>query len=552
MANYIQEYYDKIQNGEIIVGKWILKVYEYLIHGLEDKRFFFNERKADLCITFIENFVHHHEGALAPSLFKLELWQKALLSAIFGIVDENGKRVHKEICIEIGRKNGKTLLASAIAQFVAYCEPDFGKRIYFAAPKLKQANLCFDAFYQSILKEPSLSEITKKRRTDIYIAESNTSCEPLAFSSGKSDGLNISLGICDEISSWSGDSGLKYYEVLKSSQGAREEPLLVSISTSGFVNESIFDELERRCTRFLLANEDETRETTLLPFLYKIDDIKKWNEPSELAKANPNLGVSVPLEYLQNEAVIASMSLSKKSEFITKYCNLKQNSSQAWLDAQDVQRACGEPLQLEDYKSNYCTVGIDLSRTSDLTSCCAVVEKNGELYVFSKFFLPSNKIQEASARDGLPYDIYVQRGLLKPSGENVVDYKDCLQWIVDLVREYEILPLKIGYDRYSATYLIQDLMSLGLQVDDVFQGTNLTPVIREFEGIIKDGKIHIGDNDLLKVHLLNTSLKIDSQQERCQIVKIAKNDHIDGTAALLDALCVRQKWYGEIGEQLKN
>lgn len=331
MANYIQEYYDKIQNGEIIVGKWILKVYEYLIHGLEEKRFFFNERKADLCITFIENFVHHHEGALAPSLFKLELWQKALLSAIFGIVNEEGKRVHKEIVIEIGRKNGKTLLASAIAQYVAYCEPDFGKRIYFAAPKLKQANLCFDAFYQSILKEPSLSEITKKRRTDIYIAESNTSCEPLAFSSGKSDGLNISLGICDEISSWSGDSGLKYYEVLKSSQGAREEPLLVSISTSGFVNESIFDELERRCTRFLLASEDETRETTLLPFLYKIDDIKKWNEPSELAKANPNLGVSVPLEYLQNEAVIASMSLSKKSEFITNIAILSKTLARLGL-----------------------------------------------------------------------------------------------------------------------------------------------------------------------------------------------------------------------------
>ena len=174
------------------------------------------------------------------------------------------------------------------------------------------------------------------------------------------------------------------------------------------------------------------------------------------------------------------------------------------------------------------------------------------LNVFAKFFLPSEKIQEASARDALPYDIYVKRGLLVPSGDNFIDYKDIYNFLTELVEKYQIYPLKVGYDRYSATYLVQDLKAYGFHCDDVYQGENLSPVINEVEGLIKDGRVKIGDNDLLKVHLLNSAMKRNSETDRRRLVKISQNAHIDGCAALLDAFTVRQKWYGEIGEQLKN
>ena len=549
MNNYIYEYYQKIQDGSANVGKWIKIWYEYIVKGLGNQLFFFDPKKANKAIKFIETFCRHHEGALAPQLIKLELWQKSFLSVIFGIMDKNGNRQFREIVLIIARKNGKTLFAAAISAYCSFLDGEYGARVYFAAPKLEQAGLCYDAYYQMIDKDDELSRMAKKRRSDVYIAETNSSAKPLAFSAKKSDGLNISLCVADEIASWQGDQGLKFYEVIKSSFGARKQPLLLSISTSGYINEGIYDELIKRSTRFLLGDSKESR---LAPFLYMIDDIGKWNDINELQKSNPNLGVSVSVDYLLEEIAIAEGSLSKKAEFLTKYCNIKQNSSQAWLSTQTVEKCSGDSLRLCDFKNTYCVGGIDLSRTTDLTACTAVIEKAGRLFVFAKFFLPAEKLEEATARDGVPYSAYVQRGLLKLSGDNFVDYHDCFNWFKMLVEEYQIYPLQIGYDRYTAQYLVQDMKQYGFHMDDVFQGYNLTPVIREVEGQMKDGIFCVGDNDLLKIHLLNTALKTEAESGRSKPVKMSTNDHIDGCAALLDAMTVRQKYYAEIGEQLKN
>lgn len=549
MDNYILAYYQGLKDGSQIAGHWINVWYQLIIERLESGEYIYDARKAGKAIRFIEGFCRHHEGRLAPQLIKLELWQKALISVIFGIMDSNGDRRFREVLIVIGRKNGKTLLAAAIACYCAYMDGEYGARIYFAAPKLEQAGLCYDAAYQMILKDAELSEMAKKRRSDIYIAESNTSLKPLAFSAKKSDGLNISLGICDESASWAGDQGLKFYEVLKSSLGARRQPLLISISTAGYINDGTYDELVMRSTAVLMGSSKETR---LAPFLYTIDRVDHWNDINEIRKANPNLGVSVSVDYMLEEINIAEGSLSKKAEFLTKYCNIKQNSSQAWLSMEAVSKASEDKFTAEDLRHSYCVGGIDLSRTTDLTSCCAVVERDGELYVLSKFFMPAGKLEEAEAADKVPYRKFIQQGFLSLSGENFVDYRDCVQWFVKLMKEYEILPLVIGYDRYSAQYMVEELKSIGMKMDDVFQGYNLTPVINEFEGSIKDGKIHIGGNNLLKAHLLNAALKRDIETTKVKMIKMDSRQHIDGAAALMDALTVRQKWYSEIGAQLQN
>lgn len=549
MNNFILEYYQKIKDGSVVVGTWTRLGYEYIVKGLENKSFFYSAKKAKAAITFVENFVHHHEGALAPGLLKLELWQKAFLSAAFGIVDKDGNRQFREIVLVVARKNGKTLFAAAVAEYMAYLDGEHGARVYFCAPKLQQANLCFDAFVQSVGAEKELAAMAKKRRTDIYIESTNTSAMPLAYSAKKSDGLNIHLAVADEIAAWQGESGLKFYEVLKSSMGARRQPMLLSISTAGYETDGIYDELLKRATRVLKGDSNETR---LLPILYIIDDPQKWNDINELQKSNPNLGVSVSVDYLLEEIRVAEGSLSKKAEFLTKYCNVKQNSSQAWLDALAVDNCFGEVHDLKEFEGSYCVGGIDLSQTTDLTSCCVVIEKDGKLHVFSKFFLPAERIDEATARDNIPYRAYIQRGILKRSGDNYVDYKDCYNWFRYLVETLKIYPLKIGYDRYTAQYLVQNLKGYGFHCDDVYQGHNLTPVIRETEGLINDGAFRFGDNDLLKIHLLDTALKLETEGNKCKIVKLNSKVHIDGTAALLDALTVRQKYYAEIGEKLKN
>lgn len=545
-ANYIYEYFDGIKTGRYVVGKWVRLVYEYAVAGLQRGDFFFNAKKANKAIKFIENFCHHCEGR--TDLLKLEVWQKAAVSLMFGIVEDDGTRVFREVFIVIGRKNGKTLFASAVIAYMAYLDGEYGAKIYCLAPKLEQANIVYDNFFQMIKKEPELYELAKKRRSDIYIDDTNTAIKPLAFNAKKSDGFNPHLVVNDEVASWRGDPGLKQYEVMKSALGARRQPMILSISTAGYENDGIFDELMKRSTAFLKGGSKERR---LLPLLYMIDDVEKWNDLTELRKSNPNMGVSVTEDFFREEIAVAEMSMSKRVEFLTKYCNIKQNSSVAWLDYTVVDNS-GVEATLEEFRNSYAVGGIDLSQTTDLTAASVVIERAGKLYAFVKFFMPANRIETAQAVEGVPYDIFVKQGLVQPSGLNHVDYHDVFNWFMMLRDQYGIYILKIGYDRYSAQYLIDDLSAVGFQMDDVFQGENLTPVMREFEGIIKDGDFKIASNNLLKAHFLNVAVKHNMETRKYRPVKIEQRAHIDGFVSVIDAMTVRQKYYSEIGEMLKN
>ena len=561
MNNYILEYYQQIKDGSVLVGKWVLLLYEMIVHGIETGKYIYDAKKADKAITWIENHCHHTEGQLAPGKLKLELWQKAMIACVFGILNpKDGNTQFREVLLAVGRKNGKSLLASAIANYVFFEYGGYGTRVYCVAPKLDQADIIYNDIWAMITLEDELlykrdlpkevkqPNTARHRMTDLFIEDTNSTVKKIAFSAKKSDGFNPSLTICDEIAAW-GKNGLRQYEVMKSGMGARPNGLMLSCTTSGYENDSIYDELVKRSTRFLLG---ESKETRLLPFLYMIDDIEKWNDINELRKSNPNLGVSVSVDYLLEEIAIAEGSLSKKTEFITKYCCLKQNSSNAWLSAQTVQKCIGDELRLEDFAHNYAVIGLDLSQTVDLTSCCVVIEKNGILNVITKCWLPAERIEEATQRDGVPYEIYIKRGLLEPSGDNFVDYHDCYNWIMELIQKWEILPLVIGYDRYSANYLVQSLEQAGCKCDSVYQGDNLWGVMQETEGLMKDGKINIGNNDLTKIHFLNSAVKMNTERGRGRLIKVSANAHIDSMASFLDAMTVRQKWWSELGHQLKN
>lgn len=532
------------------MGVWVRLSFEILTTGLLNGEWEFNEKKANKAIKFIENFCHHSEGR--SDLLHLELWQKAIVSAIFGVMDKTtGYRQFREVFIIVARKNGKTLFAAAIAAYMTYIDGEYGAKVYFLAPKLDQADLVYDAFYQIVQSDDELDSITKKRRSDIYIKAFNTSVKKIAFNSKKSDGFNPQLVVNDEMEAWPGDQGLKQYEVMTSALGARKQPLIISIATAGYVNDGIFDELFKRATAFLKGN---SREKRLLPFIYMIDDIEKWDSIEELKKSNPNLGVSVSAEYYLEQIEIARNSISKKVEFMTKFCNIKQNSAVAWLDYWDVMKCVHEekPLSLEDFKGCYCVGGIDLSRTTDLTAASIVINRDGINHIFTRFYMPQKRYEVAINEDNTPYNIYRDRGFLFISGENQVDYKDVYNWFIELVKVYKIKPLKIGYDRYSANYLVEDLKTAGFHTDDVYQGTNLTPILHEFEGNLKDGLFDFGDNSMLAAHFLNVAVDINLNDSRMKPVKIEKRMRIDGAMSVFDALTMVSKYHNEIGKKLLN
>ena len=552
--NAVLAYYQGIRDGSIVVGKWVRMLYETIVTGLEEKRWFFDQRKANAAIGFMQKYCHHYKGAMAPERIVLSLWQRAAVSLIFGVVDSDGKRQFTECLFVVGRKQGKTLLAAGIETFFGYAAGEYGSEIYFLAPKLDQADLCFSAFEFNVNHEPALQRKTKSTKSrGLYIKETNTMIRKLPFTDRKSDGYNPMSWTADEVAAWIGDRGLKQWEVMVSGTGARDEPFGLAISSAGYENEGLYDEMYRRGTGFLMGT---SREQHFLPILYTIDDENKWDDINELRKSLPGLGESVSVKFILKEIDIAHESFSKKREFITKYCNLKQNSSAAWFEAKHVRAAFGETRTLADFRNHYCLGGIDLSQTTDLTSACVLIEKDGIIWVFSRFWMPANRIDEATQRDGIPYRAMIDRGFLAASGEEFVDYTDVYKWFMDLVKVHKVFPLQIGYDRYSSNYLCQSMEEAGFHMESVFQGFNLTGIEDNFEGMLREGRIRSAeDNDLLKIHMLDSAQLIESTTSahpRKKLVKMSKNAHVDGVAAILDALCMRQNHWAEMGKRLMN
>lgn len=567
--NAILSYYQGIQDGSIVVGKWIRMLYDVIVDGLESKRWFFDQRKASMALRFIEKFCHHYKGQLAPGRVRLSLWQRAAISVIFGIVDQDGARQFTECLWVVGRKQGKTLVAAGIMTYFAYAAGEFGSEIYFLAPKLAQADLCYSALEFNVNHEPDLQKRTKSTKSrGLFIRESNTMIQKLPFTDRKSDGYNPMAWTADEVAAWVGDRGLKQWEVMVSGTISRGEPFGLAISSAGYENEGLYDEMFRRGTQFLMGN---SREEHFLPIFYTIDDIGKWDDINELRKSLPGLGESVSVKTILKEISTAHESISKAREFKTKYCNVKQNSSAAWMPA-EVIRKCftggmgtgwkqGDPeapnsLRLEDFRDHYCLAGIDLSQSIDLTSACIIIEKDETLWIFSKFWLPAGRLQEATQRDGIPYEIMIQRGLLELSGDQFIDVHDVFNWFKSLVKDYKIFPLQVGYDRYTAQYLVQDMENANFHMESVFQGWNLTGIQDNFEGLMREGRIKCAnDNDLLKIHMLDAAQQIEtgtSAHARKKLVKINKNAHVDGVAAILDAMCMRQNHWAEMGARLSN
>lgn len=470
-------------------------------------------------------------------------------------MDCTGKRQFTEVFWLIGRKMGKTLLAGAIATYMGYAAGEFGSEVYFLAPKLEQSDLCYSALEFNVHAEPELDVITKSTKyRGLMIHETNTTIRKLAFTSKKSDGYNPMFYCADEVAAWPGVNGLRQWEVMASGTGAREEPLGLAISSGGYENDGLFDELMKRGTGFLMGN---SKEQHILPLLYMIDDPEKWDDLEELEKSLPGMGESVTREFIQKEIIIAHESTSKEIEFKTKYCNLKQNMSTAWLKAEEINKAFGWRKPMEEIRGHYCVSGLDLSQTTDLTCALIITEVEGILWVHAHFWLPSKRLEEATKRDNVPYEIYIKKGFLSLSGDEFINYDDVLQWYMDLIRVYKVYPLIVGYDRWSARETIQELEKKHFHTDSVTQGFNLSSVSDTFEGMLREGKIRdMDDNDLLKIHMADAAQKFESNADyahpRKMLVKISSKSHVDGVAAMLDAMAMRQFKWAEIGSRLVN
>lgn len=541
--NYIREYNQKIQSGEIVTSKRVKKVYQRIVDELDDpsSEYYFNEVMANRPIEFTEKFCKQSQGELGAPI-KLELFQKAYIQLLFGILNKKTDlRRFSETMFLVGRKNGKTTLLSAIALYLLIADYEGAAEIYTVATKKDQAKKCLTEAVNMVKQSPELRAILKKRRSDIYFPATSSKFEALASDSNTLDGLNSHAVIIDELHAIR-DRNL--YEVMKQSMSSRRQPLLIMITTAGTVRECIFDDKYEYACR---VADGEIKDDSFLPILYELDNRIEWTDPTCWIKANPGLGVIKQINKLAQFVETAKNDSKELPGVLCKDFNIRENDSKAWLSFEEINNT--DTFDLEYLNDTYAIGGCDLSATTDLTCASLLVRKKDDptIYVIQHYFLPQSKIDKLDEKNTqeAPYKIWRDRGLLTVCEGSRVNYSQVTEWFVQMQQEYQIDPMWVGYDRAMAGYWVEEMESNSFQMEAVAQGPfTWSQPMREMGAAFADKKVNYNNNPILKWCLSNTAEK-KSGLNNIQPVKITEKRRIDGMVSLLNAWVLYVKYYDD-------
>lgn len=541
--NPILEYNEKIKNKEIVVSKKVAKVYNYLSEIITDKidsNCYYDEIRANHAITFIERYCKHSKGKWANKSVKLELWQKAFVSAIFGIINkETNFRRFREVLLIVGKKNGKSLLASAIALYMLVGDGEGGAECYSAATKKEQAKIIWQESKNMILKSPDLKKRIRCLTNKLIYDKTNSTFKPLSSDSNTEDGLNIYLAECDEIHAW---KGFELYNIIADGISARDEPLILITTTGGFVREGAYDLKYSEAENLIngLYDNEGYKDDAFLPIIYELDNRDEWQDMKAWIKANPNLGVSKKIDYLQRKVNNAIGNSINKKNVLTKEFNMPETSSEVWLDYEDAVNEL--TFDLSELKPDYGIGGADLSSTTDLTSACVLfrVPNSEMIYFHSMYWLPSELLDKREREDKIPYRYWFEKGYLRISNGNKVDYDDIVSWFEEVQNDYGLYINMHGYDGWSSQAYIKKMNdSFGEIGRAVRQGKQtLSNPMKVLGAELKSKKINYNNNPITRWCLLNVRADVD-KNDNIQPAKTSNpRRRIDGFAAMLDAFVV--------------
>jgi phage terminase large subunit-like protein len=503
----------------------------------DDFPFYFDEEAGTRPIEFIERFCKHSKGKWGKKPIILELFQKAKLQLVFGWKenDTNLRRFREVVDIR-GRKCGKSTETAGAEQYMLIADGENGAEIYCTANKKDQASIIFNESVNMRSQSPALRSITKKRQSDIYFPAMFSFIKALAADTSTMDGLNAHFFSQDEFHE-ARNSDL--YDVMKQSQSAREQPLAWLISTNGFVREMFFDDKYEYCEHVAMW-DDGFHDYRTLSLIYKLDSKDEWTDPKCWAKANPGLGKIKSYQMLLENVEMAKRNPKFLPTVLTKDFNMPENSSETWLDYNS---AVNETIaDMEYLKKSYAVGGCDLSATTDLTCATLLIKKpdDNNFYVLQKYFVPNSKIElnEQMNKTEAPYKYWADNEYISVSEGSRVDYKAITQWFVDMVKQYNIRPLWIGYDRALSGYWTEEMTTTGFEMEKIAQGPiTWTYPMKQLGGLFEEHKIVYQNNPVLRWCLLNTSKKTLNKDgiESIQPVKPSSTKRIDGMVSLLNA-----------------
>lgn len=547
--NPIIEYWNQIKSNEVTVSRKVYRVYKelYKIINDPDSIWEYSSEKANHAIEFVENYCKHSKGKMGGKPFIMELWQKALVAATFGIVHKiDGTRKHREVILVVARKNGKSTLASAIGLYMQIADGEPGAEVFAVATKKDQAKIIWSEAKRMVKKSPVLLKRIKPLVGEMVSDFNDSFFKPLGSDSDTLDGLNVHGALLDEIHAWK-DKNL--YDVIVDGTTSREEPLVFITTTAGTIRESVYDMKYEECERIIQGYDDGSYiDERVLPMIYELDSRKEWVDESCWPKANPGLGIIKKIDQLETKVKKAKANPLLVKNLLCKDFNIRETSSEAWLTFEQLNNTA--KFDILKLKPKYAVGGADLSSTTDLTNATIIfkVPDDPNIYAYQMYWLPEDLLKKRVEEDKIPYDIWKDMGLLRTTPGNKVHYKYVTEWFLEIQNELDIYIPWTGYDSWSATYWVEEMESnFGKgAMEAVIQGKKtLSGPMKSLGADLESKKINYNNSPILKWCLSNTSVDIDKNNNIQPSKGNNQRRRIDGTAGLLNAYVALERHYEE-------
>lgn len=518
-----KEYPNAVINGKIIACEYVKLACKRYLEWFD--KYDFRADKVDKVVNFISK-LKHFTGKHNGKPFTLLPYQFWIICNIFGFYHKGtDKRVINYIYIELARKQGKSALAAAIALYMLVADGENGSEVEMVANSTKQAKICFDMASNFLQSIDSKGKYFKRYRDKIKFDKTKSFLQVLSSDAGGNDGYNSYCFILDECHEQP-DSRL--WDVMVSSQGMRENSLAMIITTAGFNKFGFCYNYRQTCIDILHGLKEDDSQFTAI---YTIDDSDDWSDPQVWIKSNPSLGHTVLPDYLQQQVNKAKNNVSLEVGTRTKNFNQWVSSSDIWLN-NDLLLKSTENIDLSNFKECTAYIGIDLAAVSDLTAVSVMIPFQDKFYFKTYYYLPQSALSDNSNSE--LYKDWKRKKLLTITNGNVTDYDYVLKDIMSISKDVYID--KIAYDSYNATQFAINATAEGLPLEPFSQALwNFNKPTKEFERLIKSGKVVIDNNDITRWCFSNVSLKTD-HNDNIKPVKTESQQKIDGVISMIEAL----------------
>jgi phage terminase large subunit-like protein len=539
--NPILDYWGQIERKEVTVSNKIYQTYKYLAWKVENPgKYFYSAARANHFFEFAENYCRLSQGKKGFQLVELELWEKAFLGAVFGFIDEDGVRQYQEACLIIGKKNGKSLIASLVGNYMLSADGEAGPEVYSVATKKDQAKKIWMPAKLMVKQSPTLRRRVKPLVSSLYCEFNFGEFKYLSSDADTLDGLNIHCVLMDELQQWK--NGRALYNIMSDGMSAREQPLCLITTTAGTIREDIYDEKYEEYSKIIQGYQDGSYvDERRIGFIYELDNREEWKDEKCWQKANPGIGTIKNVVDLRQKVDRAKKNPALVKNLLCKEFNIRETSEQAWLDFDTIVNE--KAFNIKELKPRYAIGGLDLSDTTDLTCATALfrVPNDEKIYIKQMYWIPSDRLDDHVKTDKVPYDIWLDKGLVRLCEGNRINYHDVMDWFNEIKESDDLYFYKIGYDSWNAKYIVDEIeMLVGKQgTIPIIQGPKtFSSPLKSMEAELKANKVVYNNSPILRWNLANAKVNIDRNDNLSLIKTSSPTKRIDGVASLMDAFIV--------------